>query len=371
MDFDLKKHTILLTVAGSRAYGMSIEESDVDLKGICIPPAKYRDGFLHRFEQADKKDHMKVFYDLLTSIEKEKGKQGEVEGSVYEIRKFFNLAANNNPNIFDILFCRDEEIRFCGIPGNIIRSYAYDFLSTKCYWTFGSYAKAQLKRIELHRGYLLNPPTHKPTRVEFNLPERTVIPFNQLDAARAERKKKIDSGEVEFGNLDESSKIYIQNQLANNLSEMEIGSDEKYAVAARMIGYNENFIDLLDRERRYRASITKYSQYQKWKKNRNPERAAMEAKFGYDGKHAGHLIRLSRMCTEILRDERVNIYRDDAEELLAIRNGIYTYEQLMELVKKEEIKTEKAYKTSKLPKTPDKEKLDELCCRLIRATVFV
>lgn len=58
MDFDLKKHTVLLVVAGSRAYGTFTPTSDVDVKGVAIPPEEYRLGYLHRFEQADKPSHM-------------------------------------------------------------------------------------------------------------------------------------------------------------------------------------------------------------------------------------------------------------------------------------------------------------------------
>ena len=368
MKFDLRKHTILLTVAGSRAYGMSQNDSDVDLKGVCIPPSEYRDGFLHHFEQADKKDHMKQYYDLLTPIEQEKGAQGEVEGSVYEIRKFFNMAAQNNPNIMDVLFCRPEDVRLCGLSGSILRTRANDFLSTKCRWTFGGYAKSQLKRINTHRRWLLQPPDHKPTRKEFGLPERTLIPFNQLAAAQDVIKKKIDSWEIDYGDMDEAEKIYIQDQLTESWAEIKIGSDEKFAAAARNIGYDENFIELLDRERRYRNAITEFNQYLTWKDNRNPERAALEEKFGIDCKHASHLVRLSKMCREILADGEVNIYRDDADELLAIRRGEWNYDKLMAFVKDEEVKIDEAYKSSKLPKSPDKEKLNELCCRLIRTS---
>ena len=370
-EFDLRKHTILLTVAGSRAYGMHTDDSDVDLKGVCIPPRKCRDGFLHRFEQSDNKKDMMLFSDLLSSVEKQKGEEGEVEGTIYDIRKFFALAAQNNPNIMDALFCRPEEVRFSGIPGAILRTHAESFLSRKSRWTFGGYARSQLKRIETHRRWLLEPPFGKPLRSDYNLPERTLIPANQLAAAQDAIKKKIDSWEVDYGSLDESEKIYIQDQLAESWAEMKVGSDEKFAAAARMIGYDENFIELLDRERRYRGALTNFNQYLTWKDERNAERAALEAKFGYDTKHGSHLVRLLRMCREILTDGVVNVYRPDADELLSIRRGEWTYEDILAFVEDEETKINEAYKTSQLPDVPDKEELDKLCCRLVKYTVFV
>ena len=40
-DFSLFEHTILLSVSGSRAYGMARAGSDVDVKGVLIPPRRY------------------------------------------------------------------------------------------------------------------------------------------------------------------------------------------------------------------------------------------------------------------------------------------------------------------------------------------
>jgi len=370
MNFDLKEHTVLLTVAGSRAYGMHTDTSDVDVKGVCIPPSRFRSGFLHKFEQADKASHMMVFYDDLTSEEQAKADNGELEGSVYDIRKFFNLAAQNNPNILDALFCREEDVRVKNMIGQHIRSVSNSFLSTKCRWTFGGYARSQLKRINTHRRWLLDPPDHKPTREEFGLPERTLIPANQLAAAQDAIKKKIDSWEVDYGTMDDSEIIFIQDQIATYLAEVGIGASEKYSSAARAIGYDENFILLLDKERRYRGSMTNFTQYENWKSERNKERAALEAKFGYDTKHGAHLVRLLRMCTEILRDGVVNVFREDADELLAIRRGEWDYDRLMEFVEEEEKETELVYKSSKLPRTPDKEGLDLLCCELVDGLTY-
>lgn len=365
MNFNLKNKTVLLTVAGSRAYGTFTKDSDVDLKGACIPPAQYRDGFLHRFEQADKPYHMKSFYDKLLPEEKLKADEEELEGTVYEIRKFFKLAADCNPNILDVLFCRDKEVRYITPIGIELRRNANLFLSKKARWTFGGYAISQLKRIKTHRKWLLNPVLEKPERKDFDLPDDNLIPKDQLQAAEAAIKKKLDGWEIDFGDMDESSKLYIKNQIARNLSEQQITSDEKFAAAARSIGYNENLIYLLQREKEYKSALTQWKQYNHWKKTRNPERAEMEKKYGYDLKHANHLVRLYRMCKEILETGQVNVWREDADELLAIRNGAWSYDELMSFVEKEKEEVDRLYKTSTLPRSPDRDRLDQLCIKLV------
>lgn len=97
-----------------------------------------------------------------------------------------------------------------------------------------------------------------------------------------------------------------------------------------------------------------------WQTNRNPARAEMEAKFGYDLKHASHLVRLMRTGTEILRDGDLRVLRPDADELLAIRKGAYTYEQVLEIAATEEAAMKAAMLTSRLPKTPDHDKIDAI-----------
>ncbi|MFT5459435.1 MAG: putative nucleotidyltransferase, partial [Myxococcota bacterium] len=56
MDFDLVAHTELLIVGGSRAYGLHTDASDVDLKGVAIPPRAWILGYRRTFAQVDDAD---------------------------------------------------------------------------------------------------------------------------------------------------------------------------------------------------------------------------------------------------------------------------------------------------------------------------
>jgi hypothetical protein len=366
MNFNLVDRTVLLTVAGSRAYGISTVDSDIDVKGVCVPTKECYLGYLNSFEQADKPCHIDTLKSFLTVNEQEIANRTKLEGSIYELKKFFKLAADCNPNILDLLFCRDEDVRICTPVGLKLRENRNLFLSKKCRFTFGGYAFSQLKRIQTHRKYLLNPPTHAPTREEFNLPERYLIPREQLLTAQDGIKKQIDSWEIDFGQMDESSKIYVQDQMAFNLAELKIASDDKFAAAARIIGYDENFIYLLQKERGYGMASLQWKQYNNWKKERNPERAKLEKESGFDRKHAIHLIRLLKMGKEILETGKVNVWRDDADELLSIRNGAWTYEQVVEFAEENIKILDELYKTSTVvPKTPNHVALDKLCMELV------
>lgn len=373
MDFDLRKHTILLTVAGSRAYGTNRPDSDVDVKGVAIPPAKYFHGYLNRFEQADKPSHMATFLDDLNDGEKAVVEATKLEGSVYELRKFIGLAAECNPNILDALFCRDDEVRYITPLGQKLRDNRHLFLSARARFSFSGYAMAQLKRIRGHRSWLLSPPTQQPTRAEHGLPERTLIPADHLVAVRAAVQKQIDTWQFSWTGMSDAEKVQAENQMADHLTEMSVAlgygsvDDAKWMAAARHIGLDDNLIFVMQREREYEAAQRRWKQFKDWETARNKDRADLEAQFGYDTKHAMHLVRLLRMCREILTTGEVNVWRPDHEELLAIRNGAWTYDQIVGWAEEEDAKADAIYKakTYVVPKEPDRNALDALCIELV------
>ena len=84
-----------------------------------------------------------------------------------------------------------------------------------------------------------------------------------------------------------------------------------------------------------------------------------------NSKHGMHLVRLLRMCREILTGQGVLVRRPDAEELNAIRDGAWTYEQLMEWAKREDKDLIEVARTSPLPSLPDRHALDALCQELV------
>jgi len=82
------------------------------------------------------------------------------------------------------------------------------------------------------------------------------------------------------------------------------------------------------------------------------------------------LVRLIRMCREIITTGQVIVKRPDREELLAIRNGAWSYEKILVFAEKEERELNELYSSCNiLPKTPDVKKLDALCISLVEQSL--
>lgn len=379
--FSLIERTIVLAVGGSRAYGIHKIDSDVDVKGVAVPGKAQFLGFNSGFEQVDKPGHMQVFVQHMNADEQQVITATKLEGVVFDVRKFFKLAAESNPNILDVLFCRDEEVRICTPMGKVLRDNRDLFISAKAKHTFSGYAAAQLKRIKGHRAWLLTPPKAQPTRADFGLPETTLIPADQLAAAEASVRKQLDLWGVDCTGMSEAEVINFTTQATEWMSRTQISlgfgqvaqPDAQWLAAARTVGLTENLIYVMQKEREYKSAQNYWKQYQEWKTNRNPARAELEAKYGYDTKHGAHLVRLLRMGREIMETGKVHVWRgagsgpNDREELLAIRGGEWSYDKLIEWASAEDADLERRYKTGDyaLPHAPDRVRLDKLCVEIV------
>lgn len=339
--------TLFLTAHGSHAYGTNLPTSDRDYKGFAVPPKEYFLGYAKRFEQAEFK--------------------GDPDMVVYGIQKFFKLAADCNPSIIEVLFTDQADHQIVHPLAIPILQKRDLFISKKAKFTFSGYAVSQLKKIRSHKRWIDGGPQKPPERADFGLPENPLIPKNQLDAVQAAIKKQIEAWDIDLTHMDDALRIDLQEKISSSLAEQGVLKDNQWILAGKKLGLEDNFIELMDAERRFGGAVNEWRSYQTWLVQRNPQRSVLEAKWGYDTKHGMHLIRLMRMCREILEGKGVQVKRHDAEELLAIRHGLWTYDQLLEWADRQEDELNELYKTSKLPKSPPTLELDKLLVETVES----
>jgi predicted nucleotidyltransferase len=128
----LKERMILLTVAGSRAYGTNVEGSDVDYKGVCIPPEEYYFG-LETFAEYANTDG--------------KNWSDAKDLSISHVNKFVANAMKGVPNDIEILFVRPEDIAYKNKYGEELISHRHDFLSKAIKHKFGGYTHSQIQKL--------------------------------------------------------------------------------------------------------------------------------------------------------------------------------------------------------------------------------
>lgn len=336
--------TIFLTTTGSVAYGTNTPESDEDFRGIAIPKDKgYYFGFMKRFEQYE--DPQKDFV-------------------VYDIRKAFNLISDCNPNMIDLLFTDSKFFKKLTPYWEQVIDQKDKFLSKRARYTYTGYAFAQLKRINVARNYLLNPPKKKPERSDYGLPDKSLVSKDDLGAFQwVLAHLLLDT--IQYLNFSEATKAELEQANWIGMVQQKGIPDQAFDKVQALTGASDTWMEVMRREQGYQNAKRAWDSYTNWKNNRNKSRAVLEEKFGYDTKHASHLVRLMRMGKEILSEGKVHVFRPDREELLAIRRGAWTYEQIEEYATQMEADIAKLSETSTLPKEPNRNYLDNLCMSVI------
>lgn len=223
--------------------------------------------------------------------------QGEGDTVIYELRRFCHLALGANPNILDLLMATEESWQIEDPRWRLIYANRHAFLSQKVRYTFSGYAVSQLKRIQRHRSWLVAPPDHQPTQEEY--------------------------GGVWDGATYQFPKIA--------------------------------------REKEYRTARTKWDNYQRWLKERNPRRAELERRYGYDTKYAAHLARLMVQARRLLRHGTYNP-RLKGRDLAIVRDvlaGKWDYDRLVDWAEKMDEHVRNKAATS-LPHSPNRKLVERL-----------
>jgi predicted nucleotidyltransferase len=315
--------------AGSHSYGMALPTSDVDFRGIFVADPLYiRTPFYTVGELSD---------------------VSEEDTKFYEMNKFMKLALDCNPNVVETLWTSPQHIVHDTPQYQLLRSHAPEFLTTKIAFTTSGYALGQLKRIKGHNKWINSPqPEEAPQQVDYiklihNFTAAKVLNSIDLRDYFTGYRLVPFSGET-YGlyRLDGYSPFNPETGALNTDYQ---GDSHELGTPDMIVKFNKQ---------QYLADKDIWSNYWTWKKNRNAYRSELEEQFGYDTKHAAHLVRLLRMGAEALETGKLNVFRHDATELLSIRHGAWTYEEVVEYAEHMDNHVRNVLlPKSQLPKKPD------------------
>lgn len=392
--------TIFLGKAGSHSYGTNTATSDKDFRGIFLADPKFiRTPFYTINEFSDPK---------------------EKDSKSYELNKFMKLYSDCNPNIVELLWVDDEDIVTTSPAYELLRSHRHELLCSKVAFTFSGYAISQLKAMKNQSKWENNPR-------DINPPKQTdyvslVVNFT------ADKMFQINIEDFQDGHqlVHYGGNIYGLYQskghstftktfhLITNSEHFEhTDSDGNRRIPLHVIKFNIQ---------EYQQTLDDWTNYWNWRNlkdkkvqlyglienelaQRNSEtRALIDDQLtidqvvavddmvellktmkldnltdllhlckrhldfkavGVDFKHGMHLVRLLRMCREILEDGVVNVRRKDFKELLEIRNGSWTYDQLIAYGEEQDkYIREVAYPNTTLRKKPNIELATDLILKI-------
>lgn len=142
-------NTILRCKVGSVAYGLAVEGSDRDEKGVCIEPFSVFCRLQGEFEQYEYRDAAER-----TGIRDAKSEDGDLDLTIYGLRKYLRLATYGNPNIVELLFLSGDAIISITDLGRALQGMYPRIISRQCGRRYLGYIEAQKQRLLGERGQM-------------------------------------------------------------------------------------------------------------------------------------------------------------------------------------------------------------------------
>lgn len=375
---------LYLVIRGSHAYGTNIETSDTDFAGVFI-------------QSMD---------DIISNKYKEQINDDKNDTVIYEIRRFLELLASNNPTVLELLNTPEDCVIYKDPIFDRVLENRDKFITKICGKSFGGYARQQIGKAKgqnkkqnwekdkvtrkdlLDFCYVIEGSDSIPIKTWFekngyledvqkfcgvvNIPnardmyalyydEVSHLCFSELidDEIRIkniEYYKGVDplgyKGLVKVGESDNNG---ISNQL--RLSSIPKGEKPIAVFTYNKDGYSQHCKD--------------YNSYQTWLKERNESRWVDVKSHGQkiDGKNMMHCMRLMQMAREIGEGKGIIVRRPNAQELIDIRKGKVDLQSLIDKVESEIKEVDKLFKESNLPDSVDKDFVTELI-KSIRKEVY-
>lgn len=339
-------------VVGSHAYGTSTVDSDTDHKGIYACPTTELLGFNYKEQIEVSKDE-----------------------TLYEVRRFLQLAQSANPTILELLYSPEDCVVHTSPVYELVKYHRSKFLTKVCGQSFGGYAVAQIKkarglnkkinyekqRIErktpLDFCYVYEDGKAKPVAnwLQVHQLKQEFIGLAKLDHIRDCYALYYDY-QAQYGkdsDIRTISPLGYRGIVSESGNDVRLSNIPKYVDALTLLYFNKDD---------YSVHCKDYREYVEWLGTRNINRYVDTVKHGQkiDGKNLMHCIRLVEMAQEIAERGEINVRRPNAAYLLSIRRGEVSLEELLDKAENAIKSLDWLYKSCSLPDKVDEEWVNEL-----------
>ena len=340
---------IMDAVVGSQAFGLATETSDVDTRGVFVLPIEDR-----------------LSYNAIEQVADEKNNH-----VYWELKKFLMLLREGNPSALEFLnspkhcILQGEEF-FEMIPKDV-------WITQKCCKSFLEYAKNQLSRAYGLNKKIFNPqPKEAPKVLDYCyvVDGNQAVPFRQWLKDRppspicydGDRNDQKSYALAAIDHVTDTYALYyeplIQDQLEMAAPEHEwrwaygVVSDDDKADDIQLASIPENAPQvgiMFFNKNAFSHDCAEHTKYWQWVKDRNESRYEETIKHGqgYDAKNTMHCIRLLMTAKDIAERGTVTVDRTaDREYLLSIKQGKFTYDEMMGQSDKLVAEVSEAFKNS-------------------------
>lgn len=336
---DLKDKGLILLecISGSHAYGLNIPTSDVDIKGVFMLPKAHFYGL-----------------DYVPQVSDERN-----DTVYYELGRFIDLLAKNNPNILELLATPEDKIQ---IKHPVLNKITPElFLSKRCKDTFAGYAFTQIRKARGLNKKIVNPmPKDKRSVLDFCyiLHQQGSIPLKKWCSMHGYQQERM--GLVNIPHFKDTYGVYYDQSETIGYKGIMKKPTATSVLLSSIPKQEEPIAHLSFNQDGYIVYCKDYKEYWDWVKNRNEARYQSNLEHGknYDAKNMMHTFRLLDMAEEILREGHVIVERPNRTELLSIRNGEWQYDDLIAKANEKMQLVEQAFKISQLPDSPDLKKIE-------------
>ncbi len=332
---------ILEVITGSKSYGLDTDTSDTDIKGVFVLPKN-------------------MFYGLEYT--------GQVNNETndivyYELKRFVELLSKNNPNILEMISSPESCVLYKHPIMDMLKPAM--FVSKLCEKTFANYAFTQIKKAYGLEKKIVQPVEEGRKSVLdfcFVYEEKEVIPLKKFIDEKQLEQNKI--GLASIAHLKDCYNLYYSQQYnysgiikKYNANDVSLSSIPKVEKPIGMLYFNKDG---------YSIYCKRYKEYWDWVEKRNEERYKTTLAHGkkYDSKNMMHVFRLLLVAKEIATEGKVNVFRKDRNFLLAIKEGKFEYDELVQkaMLLKDELPL--LYQNSGLMEGPDVEMINELLIKM-------